>query len=209
MGLFNFGRSKRKKGKEFSEILRTPDARKAMGRMEIEHLKKEVDNLRTVGREKEANKRVSEHFQARLLEWKKDPIDLEPIGSLADIALQLGALDAGVESLKIVIQVNEENPITDLTTVYFDLGRIYHLLYGTCEMELWAFHMATQCEPPPKCRLPATPAQKAKAHFFASSCAKVLMNEEHATYHDRMARQIVPDLNWDDTMAVVKWIQTN
>lgn len=207
MGLFDFLKPKEKKGLE--SLSKDPKMRKLMLAMQLEYVKKEVSNLNAVGRTQDAKKRISGYLQECLDEWKKEPHNPAHLTLLANAAISLGALEVGKESLKIVIQANEERPMIDLTSVYFDLGRIYHQLCGTCDKELWAFHMATQCQPPPKCKFPATPVLKAKAHYFAHSCASVLMNNEHATYHDQMARRLVPDLDWDDTMAVVQWIQKN
>lgn len=207
MGLFDFLKPKEKEG--LASLVNNPKMRKVVLAMQLEYVEKEVANLKAVGREQDANKRISGFLQECLQEWKQEPQNPAHLTLLANAAVKLGALEAGKESLKIVIQANEENPIIDLTTVYFDLGRIYHQLHGTCEKELWAFHTATQCEPPPKCKFPAKPTDKAKAHSFACSCAKVLRNEEYANYHGEMARRLVPELDWDDTMAVIRWIQTN
>lgn len=207
MGLFDFLKPKEKKGLE--GLVKDPKMQELMLAMHLEYVKKEVANLNAVGRKQDANRRISAYLQECLEGWKKEPLNPAHLTLLANAAISLGAFDAGKETLKIVIQANEERSMIDLTSVYFDLGRIYHQLYGTCEKELWAFHMATQCQPPPKCRFPATPAFKAKAHYFAHSCASVLRNKDHATYHDQMARKLVPELDWDDTMTVVQWIQKN
>ena len=205
MGLFDFFKPKKKSG--LAGVSDDPLVRKGILAMQLQYVKQEVSNLKAVGREHDANKRATNYLQECLQEWKIEPSNPSHITRLANAAMSLDLSQFGEESLQIVIEANEKSPFMDLTRVYTDLGRIYHQLGSDKEKELWAYQMATQCESPPKCKFPATSADKATAHDFAYNCALVMVKHEHAKHHDQMRRKLVPDLDCDDMMAVVQWIR--
>lgn len=206
MGLFNL--FKPKKG-GLSGLANDPTFKKGMLVTQLEYVKKEVENLRAVGRSKEARMRISNYLKECLQEWKKEPQNPVYLTLIANASISLGELDAGVETLNIVIQSNEPKTFMDLTTVYMDLGRIHHQQRNNPEKEYWAYNMATLCKAPAKCKFCANSSDKAKAHYFAHLCASRINKNKEADFHDKMMRKLVPHLNWDDGIEVIRWIQTN
>ena len=204
MGLFDFLKPRKDPVGDFPN---TPLMRKAMLAMKLEFVQKQIANLNAVGRGADAKKVVSDFLKEVFKEWENEPQNPAHLTLLANAAMSLGALEAGKESLKIVIQTNEQKPFMDLTVVYMDLGRIYHR--SNSEKELWCYHKATEATPPANCKFPATQKDKAKAHNFAYMCAFRRRNEEHTKYHDYKRRELAPDLDWDDTMQVVKWMEAS
>lgn len=206
MGIFNFLKPK-KRG--LSGLTNDPTFKKGMSVTQLEYVKKEVENLRAVGRSKEAGMRISNYLKECLQEWKKEPQNPVYLTLIANASISLGELDAGEKTLNVVIQSNEPKTFMDLTTVYMDLGRIHHQQRNDPEKEYWAYNMATLCMAPAKCKFSANSSDKAKAHYFAQMCASRIGKEKEAKYHDKMMRNLVPNLNWDDGMTVIRWIQTN
>lgn len=187
----------------------------AILRQQVESVRAQAANLRAVGREADADKAISNCLQEIFQEYKADPHNQDYLTLLCSAAMDLNALEAGKRFLQIVIQANEKSPLIDLTLVYFDLGRIYHQLRNNPEKELWCYRMATEAAPPKNCKRPATKKDKAMAHHFAYMCAERLgyMSadgvgyEEHVKYHDNKQRELAPELDWDDTEQVTKWMQ--
>ena len=204
MGLFDFLKPR---SDRLRELEKKPVVRKVMLEMKLEFLQKQIANLRAVGREADADKAITTFLLEVLQEWKREPHNPIHLSTLANSAIMLGALEAGKGWLKIVIEENEKTPFLDLTTVYMDLGRIYHRLRNNPEKELWCYHMATEAIPPNNCKFPATKRHKAKAHNFAYMCANRIGNQEHVEFHDRKRRELAPEVNWDDAEHVLKLVQ--
>jgi hypothetical protein len=59
---------------------------------------------------------------------------------------------------------------------------------------------------PPNCRFPATRQQKAKAHKFASFYCFARRDLERASSHDKKAKELVPEVNWDDPDQEMKFM---
>ena len=77
--------------------------------------------------------------------------------------------------------------------------------------------MATEAKPPLACKFPATRQQKARAHHFAHFVALRLAKydpaDSHwnvAESHAKRARELVPEVDWDDEPQVRKfWEASN
>ena len=81
--------------------------------MKLEFVQKQIDNLRAVGRDADANKTILDYLLEILQEWKKEPQNPSHLSLLANAAMSLGALDAGTESLNAVIQANANTPLLE------------------------------------------------------------------------------------------------
>ena len=204
MGLFDFLKPKKKKG--LASVADNAKLTNSELRIALATVEKDVRNLVAVGREQEARKRIHWYLEKCSQEFFDDFENPDHLRFFATAATSLGVLELGTNLLEITIEGNLKHPILDLTTVYTDLGRMYH--HTDPKKELRAYHLATQCKCPPKCKFPSSIADKANAHNLAYMCARRLMNAEYSEYHDKMRRKLVPDLDWDDTMAVVRWVQT-
>lgn len=204
MGLFDFLKPRKD---PLRELEKNPLVKRAMLAMKLEFVQKQIDNLRAVGRDADANKTVLDYLLEILQEWKKEPQNPSHLSLLANAAMSLGALDAGKESLNAVIQANAKTPLLDLTLVYMDLGMIYHQLRNNPEKELWCYNKATESVAPPNCKFPASQNDKTKAHNYAYMCAYRINNEDQTKYHDHKRRELAPDLDFDDPVQVMKWLQ--
>jgi len=161
-----------------------------------------------------------------------EPENPRHLSLFADVALKLGAPDVGKRTLESVITENNR-PHLDLTLVYFDLGRIWHDL-GDKDRELSYYEKSVEAEAPAGCKFPATRKQKAIAHYFAHVCLTSMQftwefymkqrgageddiaraREKHSTdaqradSHIKKARELAPEINWDDGPQVTKLIQS-
>jgi hypothetical protein len=176
---------------------------------------KQAGNLRAVGRKDDADKVIAEFLIKVFQEFKNEPENPWHLSFLTDIALQLGGLEAGKKTLESVIEGNDYLSL-DLTVVYTDLGRIYHQLGTDPRRELWCYEMAAEAKAPLGCKFPATSQEKAIAHHFAYFVAIRLASHSHnrkdshwkvAEWHTRRRRELVPEVNWDDSSQTGKFIQ--
>jgi hypothetical protein len=198
-----------------------------------EQVSKQADNLRAVGRKEEAEKVVPEYLQKVYQEFKNEPHNPRFLSLFTSVALKLDALEAGKKTLESVIEGNN-HLLLDLTLVYTDLGRIYHMLPNDQERELWCYEMATAAKAPSGCKVPATRQQKAKAHCFAFTRITAMSftwefymkkrgaaadeiaraREEHSTdeqradSHKKRAKELVPEVDWDDQAQITKFMQS-
>lgn len=217
MGMFDFLKPKTD---PLAKVLADPKVNRVLLHMKLEQVSKRVESLMAVGREEDALKVLMDYLGEIIKEWSKKQSDPEWLMYHTNVALsfafesenqgfRFAILHAAKETLKIIIEENQKTPFTDLTPVYFDLGRIYHQLRVDPNKELWAYHMATEAQAPLGNPFPATKYQKAKAHHFASMCAYRAQNQEHIDWHTYKAKELAPELDWNDKEAVVKWIARN
>jgi hypothetical protein len=231
MGLFDFLKPKKNTFGEITE--KDPRVRKILLRGLSEMVAKEAGNLRAVGRNDDADKRIAEYLQKVFEEFKNEPQNPRHLSLLADVALRLDALEAGKKTLESVIDGNDHLSL-DLTLVYTDLGRIYHQLGTDPKRELWCYEMAAAAKAPQGCKFPATRQQKAKAHCFAFTRITAMSftwefymkkrgagadeiaraREEHSTdeqradAHKKRAKEFVPEVDWDDQAQITKFMQS-
>jgi hypothetical protein len=100
--------------------------------------------------------------------------------------------------------------------------------------ELWCYEMAAAAKAPQGCKFPATRQQKAKAHCFAFTRITAMSftwefymkkrgagadeiaraREEHSTdeqradAHKKRAKELVPEVDWDDQAQITKFMQS-
>ena len=206
MGLFDFLKPKSKDILDDPSL--TPSMRKVMLAMELEYTTKEAANLMEVGREGEANDQKIRFLLKCLQESHRNSDQPSGMRLFANAAMKLGLLELGEKSLIAVTEAWDRNRVIDLTLILTDLGRIYHQMGDRPEKELAAYTLAIKCDAPRNCKYPASPADKAKAHNFAFLCARRTNQHDQALHHDEMPRKLIPDLDWDDRMAVIEWIQS-
>jgi len=213
MGFFDFLKPKQDQPDWWSKE-KDPRARKAYLWGASKFAAKQADNLRTVGRKDDANKVIAEFLMKVFQEFKNEPQNPRHLSFLTDVALQLGALEAGKKTLESVIEGNDHEQL-DLTLVYTDLGRIYHQLGSDARRELWCYEMAAEAKPPPNCIFPATRKQKAMAHHFARYVAIRLASHNPKDSHWKVAdsheirrKELVPEVNWDDRTQVDKFMES-
>lgn len=231
MGLFDFLKPKKSTFGELTE--KDPRARKILLRALSEMVAKEAGNLRAVGRNGDADKRIEEYLQMVFQEFKNEPQNPRHLSLLTDVALKLDVLEAGKKTLESVIKENDRLSL-DLTLPYTDLGRIYHQLRTDPNRELWCYEMAAAAKAPQGCKFPATRQQKAKAHCFAfthitassftweyymkKNGAKAdeiaRAREEHSTdeqradSHKKRAKELVPEVDWNDQAQITRFMQS-
>ena len=210
-----------------------PRARRAHLWGASKFVEKQAGNLRAVGRKDDAHKVIAEFLTKVFQEFKNEPDNPRHLSFLTDIALRLGALEVGKKTLESVIE-SDDNLSLDLTLVYESLGRIYHQLRTDRKRELWCYEMAVGAMSPPNCKFPATRQQKAIAHRFAFSLLRAWSytwefemkkrgagaediarareehrtDEQRATTHMQKAKELVPEVNWDDPDYVHKLMQS-
>jgi len=215
MGLFDFLKPKSEPPGGLTE--KDPRVRRMLLYGASEMVGQQADNLRAVGRKADADKVIAEYLKKVFQEFRNEPQNPRHLSLLTDVALRLGAPDAGKKTLESVIQENGQLCL-DLTVVYTNLGRICHQVTRDVKLsmhELWCYEMAIQAQPPPGCKFPATRQQKAKAHHFAHFVARRIANfnpeDSHwgiAEAHIKKAKELVPEVNWDDQAQVLKFMQT-
>jgi tetratricopeptide (TPR) repeat protein len=201
MGLFDFLKPKKSTFGELTE--KDPHIRKILLRGLSEFAGKEAANLRAVGRNEDADKRIGEYLQMVFQEFKNEPQNPRHLSLLTDVALKLDAVEAAIKTLESVIEANDHFSL-DLTSIYTDLGRLYH--GGDQKRELWCYEMAASAKSPPGCKFPATRQQKAKAHQFASFVYVRLTDWGRADSHAKKAQELVPEVNWEDQNQINKFM---
>ena len=228
MGFFDFLKPKQDPLGELTE--KDPRIRRILLRAWSELVGKQANNLRIVGRKDDADKTVAKFLQKVFQEFRNEPQNPQHLSVLTDAAMELGTLEAVKNTLETAIKEKDHFSL-DLTLVYTDLGRIYHDLMDP-DKELWCYEKGAEAKAPPNCKYPATHRQKAIAHYFAHLCLTNISNtwefymkqrgagadeiararENHRTdkqradSHIRKARELVPEVNWDDTPQVRKLI---
>ena len=210
MNLFNFLKPKEKDPLDDPSL--TPVVRRGMLLMELDQLKNEFTDLREQGRNDDSNKLVIAYLSKCLREAHRKLDHPNSMSLYVNAIISFGSLDSkildiGEKSLIAVIDVWMRKNLVDVTTITIDLGRIFHQMRNKPEIELATFEMAAIAVAPKKCKYPASPQDKARAHNFAYVCASRIGNNEKMFQHDDMRRKFVPDLAWDDRETVLKWMQ--
>jgi tetratricopeptide (TPR) repeat protein len=180
-----------------------PEARQYLLHASCEVTAKQAENLRAVGREDDAFNVIKEHVGRVLAQFKNEPDNPQHLDLLTDVAIELGAPELAKLTLEPVIEGSQHFTL-DLTSLYMDLGRVYQHLGADPKRELQCYEMAADAKAPDRCRFPATPQQKAKAHQLAYSVCQRLGDRDRASSHAKKARQFVPSVNWDDPEDVKK-----
>jgi hypothetical protein len=213
MGLFDFLKPKKEPLGGLTE--KDPRVRRILLYGAAEIVATQADNLRAVGRKDDADKVIADFLKKVFQEFRNEPQNPRHLSLLTDVALRLGAVEAGKKTLESVIEENDHLHL-DLTLVYTDLGRVHHDLRGDQNRELWCYEMATEAKAPPGCKFPATRQQKARAHHFAQCLARLLSNFhtedphwEIAESHMKRTKELVPELNWDDSAQVIKFMRAD
>ncbi len=205
--MFNFFKKFKSRRQVMGNIFsKNPALQRSVFRGELEYVLNEISNLRAMGRNEDADN----HGKAYLLRCHKEYVDdaLDPshLEFFTDAAMQLGLLEDCIKLHEFVVEKNKSHNLIDLTTVYFNLGTLYHRLHGTCEKELLAFHAGAIAQKPPNCKFPSTIKDKGKCHLFAKSCAEVLNNEDYKNYHHKQLSLIDPNVDWDDMFETTDWL---
>jgi len=204
MGLFNW---LERKIDPVGAFKRKPEVQQAMLAMEMEYAQKQADNLRAVGREDDAKRVTTEYLDKLFKEWKQKPDDPFSLVRLSHAAIQLKELETGKRLLEAVIEGTRDKPIFDLTPIYFELGRLYHFLQVDPDKELKCYQMGIAAQAPLKAKYIASQRMKAKMHLFAAGPANRLMNFDLHDQHMDECRKLVPDVNFDDMDAKIKFVQ--
>jgi hypothetical protein len=210
MGLLNFFKAKTDPAEDVAQADRM---RRNAWLAGVQTLGKEVENLRSEGRDEEANKLIAEYLSKVLEEFKAEPENPQHLSLLAHVAIGLGALQEGKQALESALEAKHSVAI-DLTLPYLQLGRVHHQLGEDPKRELWCFETAAEAKTPPGCKFPATRQQKAMAHYYAHFVALRIAqsnpDDPHsaiAQSHITRARRLLPELNWDDPSHVSKLIE--
>jgi len=182
---------------------KNPEMRSYLLHASSEVVAKQAENLRAVGRDDDAFKVVKEAVGRAFAQFKNEPDNPEHLSWLTGMAIELGAPELAKLTLEQVIEGSQHFTL-DLTSLYTDLGRVYQHLGADPKRELQCYEMAADAKAPDRCRFPATPQQKAKAHQLAYSVCQRLGDGERASSHAKKARQLVPSVNWDDPKEVKK-----
>ena len=232
MGLFDFLKPKKDSLDTLMEN-KPPQQKKILLYFMAEKVQAQADNLRAVGRRDEAEKVITEYLQRVFQEFKSEPLDPRNLSIFTSVSLKLDAAEAAKTTLESFIKENDRL-FLDLTVVYTDLGRIYHVLPIDPMRELWCYEMATAAKAPQGCKVPATRKQKAKAHCFAFTKLRAMAftwefhmkkrgagadeiaraREEHSTdeqradSHAKKAKELVPDVDWDDQAQINEFMQS-
>ena len=208
MGLFDFLKPKNDVAAQLAEWEKRPEVQKAKLAVKKEYIQKQVANLRAVGRQADAGEAARAFLSELFDQWTGEPENPAHLTSFTNNALIFNELEFGKEMLKVVIEKTQKHAFSlDLTTVYLDLGRIYHQLRANGDKELWCYHMATEAPPPAGCKFPASNAQKAKAHLFALSSAQVAGNQEHIKWHEYKFKEMAPGIDADNPEEIIKFLQ--
>jgi len=222
MGLFDFLKSK--SNDPLSSIHNNPSVRKMMIAAEVEALSATMSNLKSVGREAEAEKRAKEYLIALSSDCVSKYSDSsEALNALATSSIILGQAQLGKRLLEKILEFHVEvtsanvkgAPALDLTQAYIDSGRLAHQIRESRDDEYRCYWAATEAVPPPGCKFPATKRQKAIAHEFAFRLCLTeshkVSNEhinwaERAVWHDAKRREFAPECAWDNFEAVIAWM---
>jgi hypothetical protein len=206
MKIFNFF----KKAKTRDQILNnaSPALQRVAFILELEYVIKEAANLKTVGRHAEADSHENAYIKKCFDMHLADPYNPEPINHFVKSCMALGKLDMCVRMLVYIVENVKALKLLDLTTVYFNLGKLYHKIYGTSEEEFSAFRMGAEAIAPPKCPFPATVSDKARCHLFAMSCAACLEKEDDEKFHYDRLLAIDSNVNWSDTAEAFSWLNS-
>lgn len=217
MGLFDFLKPK----KHPLETLRdNPNVRPAIVQAELERLCAQCRSLKAVGREQEAQQAAIKF----LVNLAKDCVQKKFFESqfmlslLVEAAIRLeepkhgrGLLGKIIDFHRSVVSKGiKDAPALDLTQAYTDAGRLEHLIRESREEEYRCYWEATQAEPPPGCKQPASNRSKANAHDLAYSlCAVEAFKEgewpQRRDWHDQKRREYAPECNWDDPDDRMRW----
>lgn len=203
MGLFDWLQSRTGLEDPLTRMARKdPEMRKYFMQASCELVAKQAQNLRAVGREDDAFKVVKDFVAGKaFVAFKNEPDNPQHLSLLTDAAITLGAPELAKLALEPVIEGSQHFTL-DLTTLYADLGRVYHELGADPQRELHCYQMAVDAKAPDRCRFPATPQQKAKAHELARSLCARLGSSDRANFHAKMARDLVPGVDWGNPEEV-------
>lgn len=220
MGLFDFLKPKRED--PLAAIRNDPSFRRLMIAAEVEQLSATMSNLKSVGREAEAESRAKQYL-AKLGEecLKKFCDSSDMLNAFATSSMLLGQAPLGKQMHDEIIKFHEDvtskkvrgAPAMDLTVAYTDAGRLVHACHGSRDDEYRFYWLATEARPPTGCEHPATNKQKAIAHNFAhglsatEACRNPVPWEERERWHDHQRRVFAPECNWDDVLEMVKWMR--
>jgi hypothetical protein len=217
MGLFDFLKSK--SNDPLSSIHNNPSVRKMMIAAEVEALSATMSNLKSVGREAEAEKRAKEYLIALSSDCvSKYSESSEVLNALATSSISLGQAQLGKRLLEEIIKFHEEvtsanvkgAPALDLTQAYIDSGRLAHQIRESRDDEYRCYCHAITAAPPHGCKNSASIELKALAHNYAYLLCSVERRhqngdwEDRMRWHDRMRRACLPYCEWDNPHAVIE-----
>jgi hypothetical protein len=209
MGLFDFHKPKKDPMEIARKLVSDPKFKPSEIQAETDMVASRVSNLKSVARDDEAEE-LSLEFLGRVFgECLSERYHEHPkmLTAFADAAIRLEQPEYGKKAINAVIQMNlDKGPIIDLTTLYFDVGRMCHN-HTPAEEELWYYHSAIECVAPPKCLNPATNREKAIANDFAYHCAFRSNREDLAELYDRNRRKLAPDCDFDNLVAYMEWMK--
>src|ERR1039458_1849510 len=116
MGLFDFLKPRKN---PHEDMKNQPELQKGVLLLQLEYVKKQIANLRAVGREKDVNKAIIPYLDEVWQCYKNDPYNPSHFTFLANAALTLEAPGLVEKYFKAVIEANASTPLIDLTIVYF------------------------------------------------------------------------------------------
>jgi hypothetical protein len=232
MGLFDFLKPKKDPLDAMMEN-KPPQQKKILLYFMADKVGAQANNLRAAGRKDDAEKIITEYLQRVFQEFKNEPLDPRNLSLFTSVALKLDAAEAAKKTLESLIEENDRL-FLDLTVVYTDLGRIYHVLPIDPKRELWCYEMATAAMAPQGCKVPATRKQKAKAHCFAFTKLRAISltwefrmekreptadeiervheerrtNFQRAELHEKKAKELVPEVDWDDQTQINEFMKS-
>ena len=205
--MFNFFKKSKSRLQVLAGIVsKSPSIQRVVFINELEFVLNEVSNLRAMGRDEDAVNHGNNYLLRCYKAYVDDPLDPSHLAFFTKAAMQLGNLEECIKLHEFVVDKNKNRNFIDLTTVYFNLGIMYHRLHGTCEKELLAFHAGATAQTPLSCKFPSTIRDKGKCHLFAKSCAECLDNDDYENYHREQLYLINPDVDWDDMFESQDWL---
>lgn len=192
---------------EFARWQELPFVRKAFLTTKREYVEKQAANLRSVGRDSDAQQCIDAYIIELFAVWEEDAANPHHLRAVATAGITLGGLRSGETLLRHAIsRVESESIPLDLTLAHFNLGRILHQLRRDDGEELWCYEMAVAAEAPANCRFPAGWREKTRAHLFAQNRAAVEGKKKHEQWHRRRLRELAPEVDWDNPEAVTRFL---
>jgi hypothetical protein len=206
MGLFDFFRRLKQKRAVDAVLEKAPTLMRAVLREEFRGVREKIEGLRAAHREKEANEALLKYIRGVFDAWKKHPSEPGFLTDIADVTILMGVPFVGKELLVEIASESEWSADLDRTSICLAVGKLCHQLRTPPEEEYKFYKLAIDALAPHGGK-PASMRMKAKAHLFAVGPAQRMSRPDLVQHHEACMRQLAPDVNFDDRMEKVRFVQ--